>query len=1105
MESNKRRLRKIYIMILLVLSVIISIEGRVFANDIAKNIQALEYSEEFKEYIELPEEKKEETIIPRMYDIEYKEVQYYNPFKLARIVGSNLLPYYNLLDYIPENVVVRNQEQTNTCWAFATLSSLETNLALNNYNNGISPIAYNFSERHMEYATSRTFKDGVNSGSFKREVGEGGSWNISSAYLTNGTGAIAESQMPFINNENKINLSEIKAKTVTSQVYDTIEFPSSSPTTITQDMINQIKEHIMNNGSIQASIHGAGLFNECYNNETGAIYCDGTAEGCQIDHAVSIIGWKDDYGILNFNKEPSNPGAWIVKNSWGEKIEYNLTDLKEAIFEENKAECISLGYTEPTLIPNEVILENGYKIEGDKAYLSIGKDGIMYVSYEDINIYTELNGIVKASDYLDYENIYQYNNLGYSNAISMPASKLYLGNIFSKSTSGTEYLTQIGLNVLEGCTCKVYVNPNGTSMSKNDLKNPVALKAGTSETLEGAGYHTIEFAEPIKISNNFAVVVEIQGSQIVLLESSGIITTQDGKQTVLWQDVGTVTDKCFVSYDEYFEQNAWMDLGEMSTVNSSLPNGDSTIKAFTTSKVDDNSLKEIKITAKPDKTTYLEGENFDKAGMVVTAYYNNGRSNVIDGYNIENGTNLQAGQSSVTITYENKTVEQPIEVQRNSAVSIHIKTPPIKTEYKAGEDFDRKGMVVEVKFKDGKTRNVTDYTIKNGNNLKNGQTSVTIEFDGQKTTQKITVIPNPLVKIEIQEKPDKTKYVVGQDFEPTGMIVVATYQDGNKKTIKNYTIVDGENLKLGQTEVTIKFEDKTTKQKITVEEKSVSSIKISKMPTKTQYKQNKESLDLAGGKILVKYNDGTEETILMTNKDIKVSGFSNKKSGTIKVTLTYKTKEASFEVTIIEEETAKNSKLDKAKCNVLKVKSYEFTDKTKEQYIIMELEVEDIERNLKNDSVKYYYYLSTNQSENNIENWVKIEENQTNSDKLVFKVNSKDIDNYDELASSNVLYLYIREVAVKGGDQKVAISKSMLVESHVGLEEYLDNVKQDIENSKPNVDTEGDKKDDDKDDTISSEKIPDAGKTLLLIIVVPATICVLLISCKKYKKVKDIK
>ena len=81
-------------------------------------------------------------------------------------------------------------------------------------------------------------------------------------------------------------------------------------------------------------IYGAKILSDYYNNATGAIYCD-NANICKPNHAVSIIGWNDNYDTSNFNSKhiPSSKGAWIIRKSWGEKQEYDFDDLKIELYE----------------------------------------------------------------------------------------------------------------------------------------------------------------------------------------------------------------------------------------------------------------------------------------------------------------------------------------------------------------------------------------------------------------------------------------------------------------------------------------------------------------------------------------------------------------------------------------------------------------------------------------------------------------------------------------------------------------------------------------------------------------------------------------------------
>ena len=60
-------------------------------------------------------------------------------------------------------------------------------------------------------------------------------------------------------------------------------------------------------------------------------------------------------------------------------------------------------------------------------------------------------------------------------------------------------------------------------------------------------------------------------------------------------------------------------------------------------------LVSIAITTPPAKTTYVSGETFNPAGMVVTATYSNGATLKATGYSFSPDTALTDGTTSVTI------------------------------------------------------------------------------------------------------------------------------------------------------------------------------------------------------------------------------------------------------------------------------------------------------------------------------------------------------------------------------------------------------------------------------------------------------------------------
>ena len=124
-------------------------------------------------------------------------------------------------------------------------------------------------------------------------------------------------------------------------------------------------------------------------------------------------------------------------------------------------------------------------------------------------------------------------------------------------------------------------------------------------------------------------------------------------------------------------------------------------------------LVSIAITTPPAKTTYVSGETFNPAGMVVTATYSNGATLKATGYSFSPDTALTDGTTSVTIEYTEggvtKTAEQAITVVHR-LTKIEITAQPTKKVYEYGDSFQSAGMVVKAAYSDGATANVTGYS-----------------------------------------------------------------------------------------------------------------------------------------------------------------------------------------------------------------------------------------------------------------------------------------------------------------------------------------------------------------------------------------------------------
>ena len=246
-------------------------------------------------------------------------------------------------------------------------------------------------------------------------------------------------------------------------------------------------------------------------------------------------------------------------------------------------------------------------------------------------------------------------------------------------------------------------------------------------------------------------------------------------------------------------------------------------------------LTGIQVTTKPSKRSYIEGQNFDKSGMVITASYKNGTSKEVTEYTVIDGNDLAVGKKNVTISYTEgevtKTVKQTIEVAKKELTDIRVTNKPINTNYIEGQDVEIKGMVVRAIYNDETTKAVTDYTIINGTNLKKDQTSIKISYTEDNvtktTTQDITVVAKTVTKIEIKKNPNKMEYYTGEELDLTGLVLKITYNDeSTEEKTKGYTANVTKLEEIGEKEVKITYAKQEVILKVNViKEKLIVEIK----------------------------------------------------------------------------------------------------------------------------------------------------------------------------------------------------------------------------------------------------------------------------------------
>ena len=175
------------------------------------------------------------------------------------------------------------------------------------------------------------------------------------------------------------------------------------------------------------------------------------------------------------------------------------------------------------------------------------------------------------------------------------------------------------------------------------------------------------------------------------------------------------------------------------------------------------------------------------------------------------------------------------------------------------------------------------------------------------TPYKTVTVKEPLALDHLEVISTKTKYVIGQDFDPESLDITAYYNDDSSKKL-NYndvTITGFDSSSLGEKTITVTYKEDnktvSTTFKIEIIEKEVKDIVLTP-PTKVKYVEG-QSLDLTGGKVIVSYNDDTSEKIDLTSD--MVSGYDKDHLGKQTITVTYQGKTATFEVEVIKKEATK--------------------------------------------------------------------------------------------------------------------------------------------------------------------------------------------------------